>query len=63
VWAFHGGKDPVVPLNESQRMVDYLKKVGVNEVKFTIHPDALHDSWTQTYDNPELYAWFLQHSR
>jgi predicted peptidase len=63
VWAFHGGKDPVVPLNESQRMVDYLKKVGVNEVKFTIHPDAVHDSWTQTYDNPELYAWFLQHSR
>ena len=22
VWAFHGGKDPVVPLEESERMVD-----------------------------------------
>ncbi len=63
VWAFHGGKDPVVPLEESQSMVDTLKKVGVKEVKFTVYPEALHDSWTQTYTNQELFAWFLQHSR
>jgi len=63
VWAFHGGKDPVVPLEESQRMVNYLKKLGVREVKFTVYPDALHDSWTQAYANPELFAWFMQHSR
>lgn len=63
VWAFHGAKDPTVPVSESQRMVDYLKKLGVKEVKLTIYPDALHDSWTQTYANPELFAWFLQHSR
>lgn len=63
VWAFHGGKDPTVPLSESQRMVDYLKKLGVSDVKLTIYPDALHDSWTQTYSNPGLFAWFLEHSR
>jgi predicted peptidase len=63
VWAFHGGKDPTVPTVESQRMVDYLNKLGVKEVKLTIYPEALHDSWTQTYANPELFAWFLQHSR
>jgi predicted peptidase len=63
VWAFHGAKDPVVPLEESERMVNYLKKLGVKEVKFTVYPEAQHDSWTQTYANPELFAWFLQHSR
>ena len=63
VWAFHGAKDPVVPLEESQRMVDGLKKVGVKEVKFTVYPEAGHDSWTETYQNTELYLWFLEHQR
>lgn len=63
VWAFHGAKDPVVPFRESQRMVDLLKQIGVREVKFTVYPDAEHDSWTETYANQELYDWFLKHSR
>jgi len=63
VWAFHGGKDPVVPLEESQRMVSYMKKLGVRDVKLTVYPDAQHDSWTQAYADPELFAWFLEHSR
>jgi predicted peptidase len=63
VWAFHGGKDPVVPLEESQRMVDALKKAGVQDVKITVYPEAQHDSWTETYKNPELYDWLLKHER
>ena len=63
VWAFHGAKDPTVPVEESQRMVGFLKKLGVKEVKLTIYPDAEHDCWTRTYDKPDLFDWFLQHSR
>jgi predicted peptidase len=63
VWAFHGGKDPVVPLEESQRMVDAMKKAGVQDVKLTVYPEAQHDSWTETYKNPELYEWLLKHER
>jgi predicted peptidase len=63
VWAFHGGKDPVVPLEESQRMVDALKKAGVPDVKLTVYPEAQHDSWTETYKNPALYEWLLKHER
>lgn len=62
VWAFHGGQDNVVPLRESEIMVSALKANNGN-VKFTLYPDAGHDSWTQTYNNPELYEWFLQHRR
>jgi predicted peptidase len=63
VWAFHGAKDPVVPVEESERMVNLLKKSGVREVKLTVYPEAQHDCWTQTYANPELFDWFLQHAR
>ena len=62
IWVFHGGKDPTVPVKFSQDMVDALKKEGA-DVKFTIYPDAGHDSWTATYDNPDLYTWFLAHTR
>jgi len=62
VWAFHGAKDPVVPIQRSEEIVEALKKVGGN-IKFTIYPDAGHDSWTETYNNPELYQWFLEHQK
>jgi predicted peptidase len=63
IWAFHGGKDPVVPVEESRRMVSLMEKLGNKEVKLTIYPEAGHDCWTETYSNPELFKWFLQHSR
>lgn len=63
VWAFHGAKDPVVPLNESERMVEVLKRYGAKDVKLTVYPEADHDSWTATYNNPDFYQWLLQHRR
>ncbi len=62
VWAFHGAKDEVVKLAESEKMVEALKKFG-NDAKLTVYPEAGHDSWTETYNNPELYEWFLQHKK
>ena len=62
VWAFHGGKDTTVPIAENQGMVDAIKAAG-GDAKITIYPDAGHDSWSQTYDNPELYTWLLAHKR
>ena len=39
------------------------KGFGVKDVQLTVYPEANHDSWTVTYDNPKLYDWFLQHTR
>jgi predicted peptidase len=61
IWAFHGAKDNLVPLSESERMVNALKQVGNQTVKLTVYPEAGHDSWTETYNNPGLYEWLLQH--
>jgi predicted esterase len=62
VWVFHGAKDNVVSVTLSEAMVESLKKFN-DQVKFTVYPEATHDSWTETYNNPELYNWFLQHSK
>lgn len=61
-WVFHGAKDEVVPLTESSKMVEALRACGGN-VRFTIYPDAGHDAWTETYNNPEFYKWLLQQRR
>ncbi len=62
VWAFHGGKDSVVPLDESERLVKLLKNQGNKDVKLTVYPEASHDSWTQAYNTEELYEWLLSHT-
>jgi predicted peptidase len=62
-WVFHGAKDRLVPPASSEAMVKALKDAGAENVKFTLYPDADHDSWTETYDNPEVYEWLLKQKR
>lgn len=62
IWVFHGAKDTTVPPSRSEEMVEALKAAGGNP-KFTLYPDAGHDSWTATYDNPEFYKWLLAQKR
>ncbi len=62
VWVFHGAKDSAVPLERSQEMVDALKKAG-GRPKLTVYPEAGHNSWTETYNNPEFYEWLLAQKR
>jgi len=61
-WVFHGAKDPVVPVRFSEEMVEALKKAG-GQPKFTVYPGAKHDSWTQTYANPDFWKWLLAQRR
>ncbi len=61
VWVFHGAKDTVVPISSSEAMVESIKRAG-GDVKFTVYPEANHDSWTETYNNPEIYKWLLSQS-
>ncbi|MCW3987384.1 MAG: prolyl oligopeptidase family serine peptidase [Candidatus Bathyarchaeota archaeon] len=62
IWVFHGAKDDVVPLKNSQDLVDVLTKQRGN-VKFTIYPEAGHDSWTSTCENPDVFAWLMTQKR
>ncbi|MEX1041284.1 MAG: prolyl oligopeptidase family serine peptidase [Pirellulaceae bacterium] len=60
LWAFHGERDPVVPLIRSTEMVEAITAAG-GQIQLTIYPDAEHDSWTRTYESPAVYEWLLTH--
>jgi predicted peptidase len=61
-WVFHGAKDTPQSVQQNEEMVAALKKAG-GQPKFTLYPEADHDSWTQSYNNPELYRWLLEQKR
>jgi predicted peptidase len=63
IWAYHGAKDPTVPVAASERMVEALKKMGCTNVHFTKYPNADHDSWTATYGTANFYQWLLKCQR
>ncbi|WP_136043981.1 MULTISPECIES: carboxylesterase family protein [unclassified Microbacterium] len=62
VWAFHGDADDVVPISASEEIITELRSLDA-DVRFTRYAGVGHDSWTETYDNPELYGWLLSHRR
>ncbi|MBV9121816.1 MAG: dienelactone hydrolase family protein [Planctomycetes bacterium] len=60
-WCFHGADDPVVPVEQSRRMIEALKKAG-GHPRYTEYPGVGHASWERAYATPELYEWlFAQH--
>lgn len=62
IWAFHGRKDDVVPVSLTENLIEAIRKRGGNP-KLTIYPEADHDSWTETYNNPEFYEWLFAQKR
>lgn len=61
-WVFLGAKDSPSTVERTQAMLESLKKSGGNP-KFTLYPEAGHDAWTETYNNPEFYEWLLAQKR
>lgn len=61
-WVFHGEKDNVVPHQLSIVMANAIKSAGGN-VKFTLYPEANHDSWTAAFAEPELLPWLFSHKK
>lgn len=63
IWVFHGAKDDVVPIAHSNEIVDVLRGMGNERVRYTVYDDLGHDIWTTVYAQPALYDWFLEHHR
>ena len=58
IWAFHGEKDPIIPVEESRRLVELVKKIGGN-ARLTVYPGVGHNCWDRAYDDPALWDWIL----
>mmetsp|Transcript_9496 Transcript_9496/g.15524 ORF Transcript_9496/g.15524 Transcript_9496/m.15524 type:complete len:143 (+) Transcript_9496:552-980(+) len=71
VWAFHGANDIIVPVSETDRMVNASRKAGNPEVKYSRYDESPapvgwpsyrgHASWLQAYGTNELFYWLLDH--
>ncbi len=60
LWIIHGDADGAVPVEYSTQLVKAIRdKKG--QPRLTILENVGHDSWTQTYANPEYYQWLLSH--
>lgn len=62
VWAFHGKEDHIVFVEESEKMVAAVNKNG-GTAKLTVYPGCEHNSWVETYKNPEVFAWLLSNEK
>ncbi|MFP5262537.1 MAG: prolyl oligopeptidase family serine peptidase [Blastocatellia bacterium] len=62
VWVFHGAADPLVPVTESQKMVEALKASGGN-VRYSEYEGVGHNSWDRAYAEPEFFPWLLSQKR
>jgi predicted peptidase len=62
IWAFHGDADTVVKPELSRNMIKAIEKAG-GKPKYTEYPGVGHDSWSQTYSNPEFIEWLFSHKK
>ncbi|PWS30635.1 carboxylesterase family protein [Pedobacter paludis] len=62
LWIFHGAKDDVVDPAFSMVIAERLKTVG-DEVKFSLYPNANHNSWDSAFAEPELLPWLFSHKK
>lgn len=58
-WIFHGAKDDIVSPNFSEEMVKAMKMNKV-DVKFTLYPNANHNSWDSALAEPYLLEWLFK---
>ena len=58
VWAFHGTKDPTIPMEESVLLVDELNRIG-GDARLTRLEGVGHNCWDYVYAQKELFEWVL----
>lgn len=62
VWAFHGDRDDVVPVEGTFAMIQAIRACG-GQPRLTIYPDTGHWSWVPAYLDPALTLWLIEQRR
>ena len=55
---YHGRRDDIVPLSQSEAMVNSVKLQGGN-VEFTIYDDLSHNCWDRAFEETDLIEWLI----
>lgn len=60
--AFHGEKDPLVPLRNSEEMVSAVNAAG-GHAELTVYPECAHNCWDKAYSQTDVLEWLLAQRR
>jgi len=58
VWAFHGDRDDIIPVEAGQELVDALNACG-GSAQITVNQNMKIDFRIKVYADSELFEWFL----
>ena len=61
-WIFHGEDDGVVSVDFSRKMYEALSKEKAS-VRLTIYPKVNHNSWDNSFAEPDLMHWLFSNKR
>jgi predicted peptidase len=62
-WIFHGLDDDIVPVEDSQVMVEALQNLGHPDFRYTEFPGVDHLSWDFVYPNQAYANWMMSKIR
>lgn len=62
IWVFHGDKDEIIDVEESDKMVSKLKEMNY-DVRYTRYQDVGHNAWDKAYTTDSLYTWMAKQKR
>ena len=62
IWAFHGESDNVVPVEETDYLINKLSEIN-NQIKYTREKGVGHSIHWLVYPENEIYDWFLKHEK
>lgn len=62
IWVFHGAQDPIIPVSESDIMVEKLQEMQY-DVRYSRYEGVGHNSWEKAYTTEELYQWLHKQKR
>lgn len=62
VWAFHGDKDDMVPVENSLSMVNSVNGAGGN-ARLTVFHNVGHGSWDDAYLHTDVIDWLISQRR
>lgn len=62
LWIFHGGADPVVPVEYSRNYYHALQALGA-DVRYTEYPGVGHNSWDNVFVERGLPHWLFSNKK
>jgi predicted peptidase len=64
LWIHHGKKDIDVPLSESTKIVNAIKRCNKNaNLEFTVHENYGHNEIARLFYKDEIYNWLFQFTK